>query len=184
MKDANVSLNRSITPETEDLLNKQIMMEGMSSAHYLSMASWCDMKGYTHSAQFLYNHSEEERMHMLKLFHYVNDAGGHAIQPGISNIKHKFNTLREVFEDVLSHEINVTKSINQIVDHCFNVKDFATMNFMQWYVAEQREEELIARRALELFKIIGEEGIGLWTIDQEIGKLEASMAGSETGAVK
>jgi ferritin len=183
MKDANVSLNRSITPETEALLNKQIMMEGQSSAHYLSMASWCDMKGYTHSARFLYDHSEEERMHMLKLFHYVNDAGGHAVQPEISNIKHKFNTLREVFEDVLGHEINVTKSINQIVDHCFNVKDFATMNFMQWYVAEQREEELIARRALELFDIIGEDGIGLWTIDQEIGKLEESMAGGETGAV-
>jgi ferritin len=182
MKDDHDSLNRSITSETEALLNKQIMMEGQSSAHYLSMASWCDMKGYTHAAKFLYDHAEEERMHMLKLVHYVNDAGGHAIQPEIKDIKHNFKTLREVFEDVLGHEINVTKSINQIVDHCYTVKDFATMNFMQWYVAEQREEELLARRALELFDIIGEEGIGLWTIDQEIGKLEESIGGGETGA--
>ena len=182
MKEDNISLNRSISSETEALLNKQILMEGQSSAHYLSMASWCDMKGYSHSAKFLYDHSEEERMHMLKLFHYVNDAGGHAIQPEIRDIKHKFDSLREVFEDVLGHEINVSKSINQIVDHCYIVKDFATMNFMQWYVSEQREEELIARRALELFDIIGEEGIGLWTIDQEIGKLEQSVANSETGA--
>ena len=75
---------------------------------------------------------------------------------------------------ILEHEIEVTKSINTIVDHCFNVKDFATFSFMQWYVTEQREEETLARRALEIFEIIGEEGIGLWTIDQELGKLHAA----------
>lgn len=163
---------RSISDETENLLNEQIMMEGTSSAAYLSMASWCDMKGYIHSARFLYNHSEEERMHMLKLFRYINDSGGHARQPEIKEIQHQFSSLREIFEKVLSHEVAVTKSINRIVDHCFSVKDFGTFNFMQWYVTEQREEETMARRALELFAIIGEEGIGLWTIDQEIGKLE------------
>ena len=175
MKEDNISLDRSISSETEAMLNKQIEMEGQSSAHYLSMASWCDMKGYVHSAKFLYDHSEEERMHMLKLFHYINDAGGHARQPEIKKIKHKYESLHEVFKEILGHELNVTKSINQIVDHCYQVKDFATLNFMQWYVAEQREEELLSRRALELFELIGEEGIGLWTIDQEIGKLEDSI---------
>lgn len=181
MKDENLSLKRSISVDTEALLNKQIMMEGLSSGYYLSMASWCDMKGYSHSAKFLYDHSEEERMHMLKLFHYVNDAGGHALQPEIRDIKHTYNSLREVFEEILSHEVEVTKSINSIVDHCHSVKDFATMNFMQWYVAEQREEELLSRRALELFDIIGEAGIGLWTIDQEIGKLEQKIKEGEGG---
>jgi ferritin len=74
---------------------------------------------------------------------------------------------------VLNHELDVTRSINSIVDHCFQSKDFATFNFLQWYVMEQREEETIARRAVELFDLIGEEGVGLWMIDQEIGKLEA-----------
>lgn len=158
------------------MLNKQIVMEGKSSAAYLSMASWCETKGYDTSAQFLYKHSEEERMHMLKLFHYVNAAGGHAVQPEISGIKHSYKTLREVFNEVLSHELEVTKSINNIVDHCFKIKDFATFNFLQWYVTEQREEETLARRAVEIFDIIGEEGVGLWMIDQEIGKLEAYTA--------
>lgn len=167
-----VTRQRSLLKETEKLLNKQIEMEGKSSAHYLSMASWCDMKGYENSAEFLYDHSEEERMHMLKLIRYVNEAGGHAYQPEITGIQHSFNSLREVFEQILEHEIAVTKSINQLADHCFSVKDYATFNFLQWYVTEQREEETLARRALELFDIIGEEGIGLWTIDQEIIKLE------------
>lgn len=167
-----ITLNRSLTIETEDLLNKQILMEGTSSAYYLSMASWCEMTGYENSARFLYNHSEEERQHMLRLFGYINNAGGHALQPEITDIKHKFNSLREVFELILEHEIMVTISINELADHCFGIKDFTTFNFLQWFVIEQREEEMLSRRAIEIFDIIGEEGIGLWTIDQEIGKLE------------
>ena len=168
-----ITEKRSITKETEKLLNQQIIKEGTSSAYYLSMASWCHTKGYDTSSKFLYRHSEEERMHMLKLFKYVNDAGGHALQPEITGIKHTFKSLREVFNLILGHEIEVTKSINNIVDHCFSIKDFTTFNFLQWFVTEQREEETLARRAVELFELIGEEGIGLWTIDQEIGKLEA-----------
>lgn len=172
MKKQSYTPARSITPEIEALLNKQIVMEGKSSAAYLSMASWCDTQGYEISAEFLYKHSEEERMHMLKIMRYVNAAGGHALQPEITGIKNEFKNLREVFEQVLHHEIEVTKSINDIVDQCLQIKDFATFNFMMWYVTEQREEETLARRAVEIFDIIGEEGVGLWMIDQEVGKLE------------
>lgn len=172
-KKQTVTKERSLTSETEKLLNIQIEMEGTSSAYYLAMASWCDVKGYVNSAQFLYMHAEEERKHMLKLFSYVNDAGGHALHPNVSNLRHNYDSLREVFELILEHEIKVTRSINKLVDHCFGIKDFTTFQFLQWYVTEQREEETLARRALELFNIIGEEGVGLWTIDQEIGKLGA-----------
>jgi len=176
MKQQLITSKRSITTETERLLNKQIVLEGKSSAAYLSMASWCETQGFEVSAQFLYKHSEEERLHMLKLFRYINAAGGHALQPEISKIKHAFKSLHEVFKTVLDHELEVTKSINSMVDHCFRMKDFATFNFLQWYVMEQREEETMARRAVELFNLIGEEGIGLWTIDQEIGKVEMYAA--------
>lgn len=176
MKKQTYTPSRSITVEIEAKLNTQIVMEGKSSAAYLSMASWCDTQGFEISAEFLYKHSEEERTHMLKLFRYVNAAGGHALQPEISGITHSFQTLREVFESVLYHEIEVTKSINDLVDQCLQIKDFATFNFLQWYVNEQREEETLARRAVEIFDIIGEEGVGLWMIDQEVGKLEAYAA--------
>lgn len=172
-----VTLKRSLLSDTEKQLNQQIEMEAQSSAYYLSMASWCDMMGFVNAARYLYQHADEERQHMLKLFHYINEAGGHALQPEITNIRHRFNSLREVFELALEQEIQVTKSINNIVDHCFQMKDFATFNFLQWFVVEQREEETLARRALELFDIIGEEGIGLWTIDKELGKLHDSVSG-------
>jgi ferritin len=181
MKNDKKAKNRSLKKEMEKMLNNQVLMEGKSSAYYLSMASWCDVKGYINSSKFLYNHAEEERMHMLKLFHYINDAGGHAIQPEIADLKHNFDSLREIFELILEHEIKVTDSINLIVDHAMTIKDFSTFNFMQWYISEQHEEELLAGRAVELFDLIGEEGVGLWTIDQEIGKLE-QLAGGEAKA--
>lgn len=174
MNKQQITAKRSLTEETEQLLNQQIVMEGKSSASYLSMASWCEMTGYENSANFLYAHSEEERMHMIKLFHYINEAGGHALQPSITDIKHHYNSLREVFETILEHEIAVTNSINGIVDHCYKIQDYTTMNFLQWYVTEQREEEILARRAVELFDLIGEDGVGLWTIDKEIGNLGAA----------
>ncbi len=173
-----VTPTRSLTDKTEQLLNEQVAKEGATSAYYLSMASWCDKTGYANAASFLYRHSEEERQHMLKIFHYINEAGGHALHPEIANIQYHFKSLREVFELVLKSEISVTQSINKLVDHCFSIKDFTTFQFLQWYVTEQREEETIARRALELFDIIGEDGIGLWTIDQELGKLESFVQNS------
>lgn len=176
-----ITKSRSLLEETEKLLNAQIKLEAVSSAIYLSMASWSEIKGYENSAAFLYDHAEEEKMHMMKIFRYVNEAGGHALYPEITDVPHQFKSLRAIFEQILEHEIVVTKSIHTLVDHCFTNKDFTTFNFLQWYVTEQREEETLARRILEIFDIIGEEGIGLWTIDQEIGKLGAAHTGGGEG---
>jgi ferritin len=177
-----ITKSRSLLVETEKLLNDQIKLEAVSSAIYLSMASWAEIKGYENSAAFLYDHSEEEKMHMMKIFRYVNEAGGHALFPEITGVSHNFKSLKAIFEQVLEHEIVVTKSIHTLADHCFINKDFTTFNFLQWYVTEQREEETLARRILEIFDIIGEEGIGLWTIDQEIGRLGAAHTGGGGGA--
>jgi ferritin len=172
-------LRRSFLEGTEKLFNQQVEIQGKSSAYYLSMRSWYHMMGYENASRHSYTHSDEERMNMMKIFLYINEAGGHTIQPEITGIRHNFNSLREIFELILQFEIKVTKSINNIVDHAFSAKDFETLSFMQWYVTEQREEETMSRRALELFEIIGEAGIGLWTIDQELGKLHSAAAAAE-----
>ena len=67
----------------EEALNAQIVMEGYASSYYLSAASFCDHKGLAGIASFLYAHADEERMHMMKMFHYVNDCGGHAQAPAL-----------------------------------------------------------------------------------------------------
>ena len=60
------------------------------------------------------------------------------------------------------HEIMVSKEINNVVDICLKDKDYTTHNFMQWYVAEQIEEEALARHILDKLKLIGDDKVGLY----------------------
>ncbi len=167
MKDL-LRLRTSLTEEIEALLNEQIKMEARSSSIYLSMSSWCDRNGFDNSAKYLEKQSGEERGHMLKLFRFVNDMGGKAISPEITDIPQEFDSFKGVFELALQQEINVTASFNRIADRCFKAKDFMTFQFLQWFLNEQIEEEYVARRILELFEVIGEEGTGRWQIDKNI----------------
>jgi len=179
-----VTKTTSLSKGMEARLNEQVSMESASSQYYLACASWLHKEGYEGAAAFMYDHANEERMHMMKLITYINDSGGHALAPEISGIKNEFDSLREILDYALEHEIKVSLSINNIVDFCFELKDFATLQFMQWYVEEQREEEQVCRRALEIYDIIGDSGQGLWMIDKEIGKLvnQAAKGVEEGGA--
>ncbi|MGL1886446.1 MAG: ferritin [Reichenbachiella sp.] len=155
-------------------LNDQVKLEAQSSSAYLAMASWCDQNGYDHSAKFFYAQSEEERAHMLKLFHFISDMGGVAVVPAIGNPQGEFGSLKEVFETTLDSEVNVTESINQIVAECRKSNDFATENFMQWFVKEQVEEEFVIRRILEYFEMLGEEPQSLLMIDERVNSVAYS----------
>jgi ferritin len=161
-----------ISTEIESLLNQQIRKEAQSSSVYLAMASWCDKMGFEGSANYFFKQSEEERQHQLKFFKYVLDMGGSAVSPEITGIKIDYNSFREVFEDALSQEINVTQSIKNIAARCHKEQDFVTMEFLNWFLKEQREEEYKARRALQLFDVIGEEGTGRWQIDKHVGGIQ------------
>lgn len=170
MKDL-MRIKSSISTDIEKLLNQQIQKEARASALYLSMASWCDRNGYQGSAEFFYRQSGEERTHQLKLFKYVADMGGTAVSPEVTDIKAEFGSFREVFEDTMDQEITNTQSFKNIVAKCHKEQDFVTAEFLNWFLKEQREEEYIARRILELFDVIGEEGTGRWEIDHRVNKI-------------
>ncbi|WP_247235457.1 ferritin [Telluribacter sp. SYSU D00476] len=161
----------SLKEEIEILLNNQVKMEAEASAKYLAMASWCDRNGFKNSAAYFLRQSDEEREHMMKIFNYIMTVGGTAVSPEVGGIKQDYPTFRSIFEAALQSEIAVTQSINRIVTASRNVEDYATEAFMQWFVNEQVEEEDNARRALELFDVIGEEGTGRYFIDKAIKKL-------------
>ncbi|WP_109829419.1 ferritin [Reichenbachiella versicolor] len=158
------------------LLNKQIKMEAQASATYLAMAAWCEQNSFDNSAAFFYAQSNEERDHMLKIFHYVSEVGGVAVSPEISAPKSEYGSLREVFETTLEHEIAVTESIHQIVGACRKANDYAAENFLQWFVKEQVEEELTVKRILDYFEMLGEEPMALLMIDERVAKVSANGA--------
>jgi len=166
----------------EAALNEQIATEAHASFLYLGLASWCDMKSFDGAASFLYKHSEEERMHMLKLFHYINDSGGYAKSPEIKKPKTEYKSLADVFKTIYQSEIKVTQSVMELVDLCNREKDFSTLNFIQWYVAEQHEEEVLFKSILDKIELVGDDGKGLFMIDQYIETLNAKKAAAEAAA--
>ncbi|MFM1876309.1 MAG: hypothetical protein RL266_2046 [Bacteroidota bacterium] len=152
----------------EKLLNHQIELEFESSQYYLSMASWAEKSGLNGVSAFLYAQADEERVHMLKLFHYINDRGGHALVPTIGAPPKEYNGAREIFTKVLQHEQIVTKEINDLVDNCLKVKDYTTHNFLQWYVAEQIEEERQAQTLIDKLDLIGTDKGGMYLFDRDM----------------
>lgn len=165
--------------EIEKALNEQIATEAAASFLYLSLASWCDTKGFEGSAAFLYQQSDEERMHMLRLFHYINNTGGSAIAPEIKKQSYKISTLADAYRLVYKSEIKVTESVNELVDLCTKHKDYSTLNFIQWYVSEQYEEEVLMKSIIDKIELVGEDGKGLFMIDQYIKTIRKENAAAE-----
>lgn len=159
-----------------EVLNKQIKLEGDSSQLYLSMAVWSENKGMEGVAQFMYGHADEERQHMLKLIRFANERGGKAIVPAISMPTNEFGSLKKMFEVLLDHEVFVSKSINDIVHVSLEERDYASNNFLQWYVSEQIEEEALARTVLDKINLIGDDKGGLYLFDNDIKSLVAQAS--------
>lgn len=161
----------------EQILNEQIEKEGYSSNLYVAMASWAEAKGYDGINKWLYAQAVEERFHMLKLIAFINERGGNAIIPAFKQPPAKFKDVAEVFNKVLEHEEFVTASINNIVALCTVEKDYTTLNFMQWYVNEQIEEERNARAIIDKIKIAGKEN--LYQFDKDIMAMRAAAAAAD-----
>jgi ferritin len=160
----------------EDALNKQIRIEAESSQVYLAMAVWAEVKGLEGISNFMYEHSDEERAHMLKLIKFVDERGGHAHISELAAPNVKFDSFQDMFKKLLKHEIFVSQSINELVHISLQEKDYATHNFLQWYVAEQIEEEATARTILDKINMIGDDKGGLYLFDRDIQQLNINSA--------
>lgn len=164
-----------LSKEMEKSLNEQIAMEGYASYLYLSMASWCEKQTLTGCAAFMFRQSEEERQHMLRIFHYINDVGEHAITPAIPQPPRKWSSIQGLFEEVYTHEKNVSASIDRLVAQSYDEKDHQTLAFLQWYVEEQREEEVLMRTILDRIRLIGDGPQSLYYIDKEVAAINAKQ---------
>ena len=157
-----------LSEKIEKALNKQIRIEAESSQIYLSMACWAESKGFEGVAEFMFAQADEEREHMLRLLKYLIERGGKAVISDLNQPPADFNSPKPMFEEVLKHEIFVSESINDLVAITFEEKDFATHNFLQWYVAEQIEEEATARTILDKINLIGDEKSGFYLFDKDV----------------
>ncbi len=168
-----------INKNVEKSLNEQACKEESSARLYLAMAIWCEVNGYPGAATFLYNHTNEERMHQMKIIHFVNERGGKATLYELEAPKANFNSLEDVFTQVLAHEEFVTNAINELYGLTVVEKDYTTGNFLQWYITEQVEEESTMRIILDKIKLVGKDKAGMFHVDKELETMaQNSTAGS------
>ncbi|SFN06270.1 ferritin [Izhakiella capsodis] len=152
-------------------LNEQLNLEFYSANLYLQMSAWCSDKGFEGAAVFLREHSSEEMNHMRRLFNYLSDTGAMPVLGSIDAPPVTFNSLSEVFDKTYEHEKFITKKINELAHAAITSQDYSTFNFLQWYVAEQHEEEKLFKAVIDKLALVGQDGKGLYLADKDLGNM-------------
>ncbi len=170
-----------LTTEMVKKLNDQLNLEYYSSNLYLQMSAWCDDQNFSSFAKFLRDHAGEEREHMERLFDYVLDCGSLAMIGQIAAPQSQFESLLDVFKIAYKHELCITQKINELVDYALTQKDYSTFNFLQWYVAEQHEEEKLFKTIVDKLELVGENKRDLFFMDKDFNKTlsESGLIASE-----
>ncbi len=155
-----------LSSKLKKLLNDQVGLEANASHKYLAMASWCAVTGYEGAAGFFFAQSDEERTHMLKIIHYLNDMGVPAAIPTTKDSTTSFRSLETIIKTALKNEQEVTKAIHKMVEISQTEKDHSTYAFLEWFVNEQVQEETKFETLLQKFDLIGRDKIAINEIDK------------------
>jgi ferritin len=162
-----------LSEKMTDALNKQMTKEGHAAQIYLSYGAWADSQGYGGIANFLFRHAQEERNHMMKILEYILKRGSKVHVTAIPDPGAEPTSVNNCFEKVFEQEVDNTKAIYKVVKLSLEEEDWATWNFMQWFVKEQTEEETLALNLLDKIKIAGGEKINsniLYSLDRDLEK--------------
>lgn len=164
-----------MTQEMTKKLNEQLNLELYSANMYLQMSAWCNYNSFEGAASFFKKHSHEEMLHMQRLFNYLSDTGLLPLLGFIAAPQAEFESLEDVFKITCEHEKLITHQINDLAHAAMITHDYSTFNFLQWYVAEQHEEEKLFKSVLNKLIMVGNSGRGLFIIDEDLKKMSNSI---------
>lgn len=159
-----------ISQKMNDALNEQVNAEMFSSYLYLSMSAWCSERSLSGFATWMRAQAQEELFHGMKIYDYILERGGSVDLKSIDQPSADWDSPLVIAQEVVNHEAKVTGLINDLVDVAMGEKDHATNIFLQWFVAEQVEEEASVGEVLERMKMIGDDSAGMFAMDLELGK--------------
>ncbi len=154
----------------KNALNEQVNAELYSSYLYLSMCSYFKKINLEGFATWMEVQALEEMTHAMKFFNFISERGEQVKLTKIDGPETSWASPLAAFEAVYAHEVKVTGLINNLVDIAIEHKDHATANLLQWFIAEQVEEETSADAVVQKLKLVGNDGGGLLLIDQELGR--------------
>jgi ferritin len=157
-----------ISKKLNDAINTQIGEELFASNGYANMAAYFDSIGLVRLSQMYFKQSEEEREHALKFVHFLMEVEGNVAIPAVEAPTSQFASVKAALEAAMTWEKDVTGRINHLMDLAIEEKDYATQDFLRWYVSEQVEEEANVSHLLTLLEALG---------DRSILNLEAYLPG-------
>ncbi len=168
-----------LSEKIEAALNDQMNFEIYSANIYLSMAMWFDSKNLAGCAKWMKTQYQEEIFHAMKMYGFIDERGGRGVLKGIPEPQADWATPLAAFENALAHEQIVTGRINDLVSLAVDEKDHATANFLQWYVAEQVEEEASVDGVVQQLRLMEGAAGGLFMLDRELGQRVFTPPASE-----
>lgn len=158
-----------ISPKIQDAINAQINAEFWSAYLYLSMAMNFQDAGRSGIANWFQIQFQEEQAHARILINYLNSRGGRVVLKAIDAVPTEWPNELAAFEATLEHEQKVTRMLNDLYYLAEQERDYATRGRLDWFISEQVEEEETARDLCDRLKLIGDNGLALYTLDTELG---------------
>jgi ferritin len=159
-----------IKQSVQDAINEQIKEEFYSAFVYLSMSAYFESVSLAGLAHWMRVQYQEEEVHALRLFDYLNERGGTVELREIPQPPTGFNSPLQVMEQALNHERHVTTLIESLYEKAAKENDYATQAALQWFITEQVEEENNAGTIVEQLRMIGDNRAALLMLDMELGK--------------
>ena len=155
--------------KVSELLNDQINKELYSAYLYLDMANFYDSKGLDGFANWYEIQAKEEQDHAMLIYKYLHNNSQTVTLGAIAKPDKEFKTLMDPLTMAHEHEQYVTSLINAIYAAAQEVKDFRTVQFLDWFVKEQGEEEANSSGMITKMELFGGDPKGLYMLNSELG---------------
>ena len=151
-------------------LNDQLNLEYYSAYSYLAMSAYFLTQNLNGFAHWMRVQAQEELGHGMKIYDFLDDREAEIRFQALDAPKQNWDSPLDVFEDSLAHEQKVSQSIYNIADLALSERDHATHTFLQWFIAEQVEEEAAVKELIDTLKLVGTEGNGLFLLDRDLAQ--------------
>lgn len=157
-----------LNKELASLLNAQVNMEWYSAYFYLDIYGYYSDKNLDGFANWFYVQTQEERDHAMLFIKYLLNNDEKVVLQTVQAPDKVFEDFREPANAAFEHELKVTASINHIYAVAYEQKDFRTMQFLDWFVKEQGEEEKSTQDIVKRYDLFGKDAKGLYLLDSEL----------------
>ena len=162
-----------ISEQINEILNEQINKEFYSGYLYLSMSAHMKELGLNGFSSWLKHQAREEVEHGLKIFDYLIDCNSFVTLKQIRTPDFEFNGIISIFETIYEHEKCITRAIMTVAKKAEEECDRTTLNFVDWFIEEQVEEEQAIKNIIKRLEMFGDDKVALFLMDKELSERDS-----------